>query len=226
MSALKSLTDEHQLIAELLGALHNYATRLRGGAAVDPADLARFAEVFRELVDYRHHEKEEGVLLPLLARNGFDWSEGLLAELRGEHGHVRSLMDILCQAAAKDAAMREIPEPAGGAVAPFMPSTEERRQVAEAAIAFVEVERRHMQKEERVLLPAIRERLDERSLERLDAELLQFDETNARHAGNADLFRSAAELVRRYSEDSGTLDVTGVEWTVAPVAGQGLRRVS
>jgi hemerythrin-like domain-containing protein len=223
MPALKSLTDEHQLIAELLGALHTYATRLRGGATIDPADLARFAEVFRELVDYRHHEKEEGVLLPFLARHGFDWSEGLLSDLRAEHGHVRSLLDVLCQAAAKDVAMREA---AGGAVTPVMPSREERRQVAESAIAFVEVERRHMQKEERVLMPSIRERLDARSLEQLEAELLQFDETRARHAGSADVFHSAAELVRRYSEDSATLDVTGVEWTVAPVAGQGLRRVS
>src|SRR5687767_8818233 len=71
MLALLSLTEEHQMISGLLGALQTYATRLRSGATVDPADLARFSEVLHELVDYRHHEKEEGILMPLLARNGF-----------------------------------------------------------------------------------------------------------------------------------------------------------
>ena len=88
MQPLASLTKEHQMISDLLGALQAYGTRLRGGASVDPVDLPRFAEVLRELVDYRHHEKEEGILLPLLARNGFAWNLGLLAELRREHGHL------------------------------------------------------------------------------------------------------------------------------------------
>jgi len=98
--------------------------------------------------------------------------------------------------------------------------------VAEAAIAFVEVERRHMQKEERLLLPLVRQRLAARALEQLEAELLQFDEASARQAGNAPVFQCAAELVQRYSEDSATVDVTGVEWTVAPAVSPGLRRVS
>lgn len=241
MSALKSLMDEHQVIVELLGALHTYATRLRGGVAVDPADLGRFAEVFRELVDYRHHEKEEGILLPLLARNGFEWSSGMLADLRREHGHLRYLIDVLCQLAAKDAAGAEEEaagaeeeaagdEEAGSALELAVPgrvlgSSEERRRVAEAALAFVEVERRHIQREERELFVAIRERLAASALVQLGAELAQFDEVTGRHAGSAPLFEAAADLVQRYAEGSGTVDVTGVDWTVAP-ADQALRRVS
>lgn len=140
MSALLSLTEEHQTISELLGALQTHATRLRSGATVDPVDLSRFADVLRELVDYRHHEKEEGILLPLLARNGFEWSTGLLAELRYEHGRLRHLIEVLYQAAAKES----------------VGSREQRRQVFEAALAFVDYKRSHMQKEEvRVTAPRI-----------------------------------------------------------------------
>jgi hemerythrin-like domain-containing protein len=231
MSALTSLTDEHQLIGELLGALQTYATRLRSGATVDPADLVRFSEVFRELVDYRHHEKEEGVLLPFLARNGFDWSKGLLAELHREHGHLRYLLDVLGQAAARDAGQ----------------SREQRRQVAEAAGAFIDFKRRHMQKEESALMPAILQRLSPSALEQLRVELAQFDEGRASMpslagsasaasasaasasaasasaasasagsalAGSAPIYTQASELIQRYSEDSATVDVTGVQWAV------------
>lgn len=200
MLALLSLTDEHQMISELLAALQTYAARLRGGATIDPADLGRFSEVLRELVDYRHHEKEESILLPLLARNGFEWSSGLLAELRADHGHLRHLIEVLAQAAAKDATLG---------------SREERRQIAEAAFAFVELERAHIRKEETRLVPEITRRLDARALERLGAELAQFDEVGARNAGSTQLFQQAAALVQRYSEDSATVDVTGVRWTEA-----------
>lgn len=201
MSALKSLTDEHQMISELLGALASYAARLRGGASVDPADLARFSGLLRELVDYRHHEKEEGILLPLLARNGFEWSSGLLAELRREHRHLRYLLDVLCQAAAKDTLGT-----------PWAGSREERRQVAESASAFVELKRRHMLREERELFPAIRQRLGESALEQLTAELAQFDAATGRSIGQAP---GAAGLVQRYSEASATVDVSGVQWAAS-----------
>jgi len=207
MSALKSLTDEHQMISELLGALSSYAARLRGGATVDPADLARFGEVFRELVDYRHHEKEEGILLPLLARNGFEWSSGILAELQRDHGHLRYLIDVLCQAAARDTVGTR-----------WAGSREERRQIAEAASAFVEFKRRHMLREENELFPAIAQRLGADALEQLGAELAQFDDATGRsiaEGATPQFYQHAADLVQRYSEDSATVDVSGVKWTAA-----------
>jgi hemerythrin-like domain-containing protein len=206
MSALTSLTDEHQAINELLGAFHTYATRLRSGANVDPADLARFSEVFRELVDYRHHEKEEGILFPILARNGFEWSSGLLAELHGEHGHLRYLIDVLCQAATRD----------------LPASREQRRQIAEAAVAFVDFKRRHIQKEDSLLMPAIVQRLAPSVLEQLAAELRQFDRVagravfdSASTGGGTLIYQQASQLVERYSMDSATVDVSGVPWPAA-----------
>lgn len=208
MSALLSWTEEHQTISGVLGALQTYATRLRSGGSVDPADLPRFSELLRELVDYRHHEKEEGILMPLLARNGFEWSTGLLAELRQEHGHLRHLIDVLSQAAAKDSG-----------------SPEQRRQVVEVALAFVECKRLHIQKEDEVLLPAITERLSARALEQLSIELDRFERASGLEQKEP-LERLAAELVERYGEHSGTVDVTGLRWTAPDRAAHDSGRVA
>jgi hemerythrin-like domain-containing protein len=215
MSALTSLTDEHHMILELLGALQTYAARLRSGASVDPADLSRFSEVFRELVDYRHHEKEEGILLPFLARHGFEWSVGLLAELHREHGHLRYLIDVLCQAAARDTVQNGLNSQ----------GHEQRRQVAEAAAAFVEFKRGHIHKEETVLIPTIEQRLSPGALEQLGAELSQFDVVAGRNLSvdggvSAHIYQQAAELVQRYSVDSGIVDVTGLGWAGASTSSE------
>jgi hemerythrin-like domain-containing protein len=216
MSTLTSLTDEHQMIVELLGAFQTYATRLRSGASVDPADLARFAEIFRELVDYRHHEKEEGILFPCLARNGFEWSSGLLAELHGEHAHLRHLIDVLCQAATRD----------------LPASREQHRQIAEAVAVFVEFKRRHIQKEDSLLMPAIAQRLAPAALQQLAAELRQFDRVAGRRVsslvstvgGSAWIDEQASELVNRYSMDSATVDVRGVDWSATSKSAAGAPR--
>jgi hypothetical protein len=95
-------------------------------------------------------------------------------------------------------------------------SREERRQIADAAIAFVEFKRRHIQKEEDELLPAVERKLSARALEQLSAELAQFDQVTGRNSESARTFQDAAELVQRYSVDSGVVDVTGVQWESAP----------
>lgn len=198
MSPLISLTEEHQTIVGLLGALQACARRLESGVRVDPDDLGRFSEVLRELVDYRHHEKEEGILMPLLAHNGFEWSSGLLAELRFEHVHLRHLLEVLCQAAAKGS----------------LGSREQRRQVVEAALAFVEAKREHVRKEDELLLPAVIRQLSSRALDQLCVELARFDRAAGRDSGGL-LAGVTAELVQRYREDSGVVDVRGLPWAEA-----------
>jgi hemerythrin-like domain-containing protein len=188
MQALSSLTREHQVISSLIGALERYASRLREGAPVEVADLSSFAAVFRELVDFRHHEKEEGILLPLLARNGFAWNEGHLADVRREHRHLRYLIDVLQQAAAKHESNAA------------RSSQEDRWQIAGAALAFVDFKRVHMHKENTLLFPVISERLDGRALERLENELRRFDELTGRNPRSAQIWQLAEELIRNYAE--------------------------
>jgi hemerythrin-like domain-containing protein len=182
MQTLSSLEREHQLISGLLGALHSYADRLRGSLPPDAEDLPRFASTFRELVDYRHHEKEESILLPLLARNGFVWSSGSLAEVRREHSHLRYLMDVIYQAAARELTW----------------SHDERRKLADAVVAFVDFKRRHMQKEQVELFPTVLRRLEAAALVQLEAELAQFDEATGRSPELEHARQTAELLVQRY----------------------------
>jgi hemerythrin-like domain-containing protein len=195
MQALSSLVREHQLISGLLGALHSYAGRMRGALPPDAADLQRFASTFRELVDYRHHEKEESILLPLLARNGFAWSSGSLAEVRREHSHLRYLMDVVYQAAARDLTW----------------SRDERRKIADAAVAFVDFKRRHLQKEEVELFPAVSRRLEASALGQLEAELAQFDEATGRNRSTAGVWQTAEQLIELYLVGSATIDLRSID---------------
>jgi hemerythrin-like domain-containing protein len=199
MKALSSLTREHQMISKLMGALQTYASRLREGAPVIIADLPHFAAVFRELVDFRHHEKEEGILLPLLARNGFAWNAGPLAEVRREHRHLRYLIDVLYQAAAKHEAQGSLS------------SQEDRWQIAGAALAFVEFKRGHMQKEDDVLFAAVQARLNGAALDQLERELSQFDEMTGRNASSARVWHVAEGLVGRYSGAPNAADFEQIE---------------
>jgi hemerythrin-like domain-containing protein len=195
MQALSSLVREHQLISGLLGALSSYAGRLRSALPPDAADFQSFASTFRELVDCGHHEKEESILLPLLARNGFAWSSGPLAEVRREHSHLRYLMDVVYQAAARELTW----------------SRDERRKIADAITTFVEFKRRHLQKEEAELFPALSRRLEASALAQLEAELSQFDEATGRNRDTARLWQTAEQLIERYLVDSATFDLHRID---------------
>jgi hemerythrin-like domain-containing protein len=189
MQGLSSLTREHRMINELLGALQSHGEQLRSAGPVDVGDFARFATVFRELVDYRHHEKEEGILLPLLARNGFAWSTGILCEVRRDHRHLRYLIDVLCQASDKD-----------------VPQARERyRELAEAASAFVDFKRAHMLKEDSELLPLVQRRLDAEGMAQLGTQLQHFDEMSGRNERTAQIWQTAEELIQRYAASSGVV---------------------
>lgn len=194
MQAISSFVREHRMIADLSSALQTFARHVREGAPVDAGDLGRFATVIRELVDYRHHEREESILLPLLARNGLAWSTGVLCDVRIEHRHLRYLIDVFCQTAEK-----------GDAHGP-----EQRRQIVESALGFVEFKRQHMQREDNELLaPSARSARPE-LLEQLERQLQSFDAASSRGERDAEIWACAEDLVQRYSGASQVVRAVSV----------------
>src|SRR5262245_42397572 len=127
MKAIESLVREHQTIARLADALEAYAGRIERGRSVDEADLSRFAAAFSEFAECIHHEKEEGILLPLLARHGSRWETGVLPEVRRQHRQETYLIDVLRQA---------------GERAPDW-NNEERRHIVAAVKGLVDFQRSH-----------------------------------------------------------------------------------
>jgi len=183
MHALLSLIREHEVISKLLDGLASYARRLVDPQArdADPRDLAAFAQVFRGFADELHHEKEEEILLPILSRHGFHWSEGLLADVRTDHQRERYLMEVLGQAAECELAW----------------TNEDRRSIAATALAFVRFEREHMQMENEQLFPEVIRRSSASVIEELRAALERFDRVPRHMAICAEQLRAADDLIKR-----------------------------
>lgn len=180
---LVSLIREHQLIGPLAEALEAYSACVQLDRSVyDREDLEHFARVFHELGDCVHHEKEEGILLPFLARQGFDWNSGTLAEVRGEHQQERYLVEVLSHAAARKQSW----------------TREDCRRIAAAGAALAQFQRGHLLKENDSLYPGVTERLGRAALERLQAELERFDARVERYIPYAELTALGQRLIQRY----------------------------
>jgi hemerythrin-like domain-containing protein len=183
---LASLIREHELIGSLAEALARFADRIESEAqplASEKTELEQFARVFKDFADSVHHEKEEVVLLPFLSRHGFDWTGGPLAEVRSEHRQERYLIDVLCQAAAREEAWNR----------------EERRRIVATASALAQFQRDHLLKENTLLYPAVIQRTAAHELALLQAELAAFDVRVARYMPHAELEDLARNLIEQYS---------------------------
>jgi hemerythrin-like domain-containing protein len=179
---LESLSREHQLIARTLTALEAFTEKLEESAPVDLADLTRFVAFFADYAEASHHVKEEDVLLPAMAKAGFDWDSGPVARIRADHDQERYLVRVLNQAAQQDSAWTE----------------EARRHAIASLRAFIDYQRRHIEREETMLYPAAAERLTPKQLAEVDAQLKHFDQDRVGDAELARLHAMAQELVQKY----------------------------
>jgi hemerythrin-like domain-containing protein len=184
MNALTSLIREHQVISRLIDALQVYARRLRLEQNAIPADLAHFARVFREYADEIHHEKEEGILLPILGRNGFHWDQGVLPEVRRDHRQERYLIEVLQQAGARQDAW----------------SNEDKRSIVATALALVEFQREHLELENTRLFSEVPKRLAQPALAQLAHELAGFDAYVQESGRYAHLLELIDDLIARYAQ--------------------------
>jgi hemerythrin-like domain-containing protein len=182
MQALSSLIREHQFIAGLVDALEAYADRVQRGEDADVADMSRFASAFTQFADELHHEKEERVLLPFLARSGFDWGAPPLSRVRSEHRHERYLIEVLMYAGQRLEQWTD----------------EERRHVSATARALCEFQRLHHDTENRELFGAITRQLDEPEKARLERELDEFDAVPSHRAQRVAALEIGADLIERY----------------------------
>lgn len=182
MRALASLISEHQLIARVVTALEVFVDGIDGKASSNADDLARFVDVFTELGDRIHHEKEENILLPLLSRHGFDWNTGLLPEVRRQHRQERYLVEVLAQASQCASVW----------------GREDRRHIAASARALIAFQRDHHRMENEKLFPEIALRLDSAAKGELQAALERFDQEPPHEQVRCAAANLASELTERY----------------------------
>lgn len=159
MKAVESLIREHKLIGRLADALEVYAQQTKHGPPPDALHLALFAAAFIDFAECIHHEKEENILLPMLARHGVRWHDGALASVRREHRQETYLIDVLRQAGERAASWHD----------------EDRRHISAAAQALVDFQRHHHALETAQVFPLLGSSLQPKDLADLQQALETFD---------------------------------------------------
>lgn len=183
MELFAKLFAEHRLIGRVLDAFEAYLDRVEQGASVNQQDFTRFVVFFREYADLLHHEREETVLFPALARHGFAETRGPLAHVRTEHQTERALMSTLLRVAAR----RD----------PW--SSKDERTIASVGRELVSFQRAHIAKENELLYPVARREIAPEGPALIARELAEFDEDRGRY-GHVDwLEKLGEELVADYA---------------------------
>jgi hemerythrin-like domain-containing protein len=182
MQALESLTRDHQVLWGLTEALEAVVAALDAGQRLERGDLRDLAHGFRTIADYRHFEKEDEVLVPLLVRHGFDYNLQILGDARREHDALRYLIRVLEQAAERELSW----------------TLYERQRIAGTARSLVERQRSLATLQEIELFPEVVTRLEPAVLGQLTEELWEFDEASTTRGFGLDVAALRSSLLARY----------------------------
>ncbi len=129
------LREEHQLILKVLDALEQVLNKGSAVSAQNVEMLAKYASFFRLFADACHHGKEEDLLFPELEARGIPREGGPIGVMLAEHeqgrAFVRQMHEALPGARAGEAAAMDA--------------------LVAAGRKYIDLLRRHIDKEENVL---------------------------------------------------------------------------
>ena len=131
----EDLMQEHGVLERVLLVYDDFAARLQGGRALDPALVVATGQLVRRFVEDYHEQLEEKLVFPRLERQAS--VSDLVVVLKDQHVRGRRLTDaILTMARSPDSSARD--------------------RLPDAMHAFVRMYRPHASREETVLFPAFR----------------------------------------------------------------------
>ncbi len=185
MDLFSKLFAEHRLIGRVLDAFEAYLDAVDAAGTVNPHDFTRFVTFFREYADLLHHEREESVLFPALARHGFAENRGPLAHVRGEHRTERELMTRLLRIATRRDPWSQ---------------TQAISSIGRELVAF---QRAHIAKENELLYPVAQREISPEGPALVARELAEFDEDRGRHGHTDWLEALGEELIGDYAPPLG-----------------------
>jgi len=137
MGPTETLKHEHKIVLMVLQGAEREALAIQGGGEVHAEKIDQMVDFFKNFVDRCHHAKEERHLFPALQAKGFSAESGPVAVMLHEHelgrAAVKAIAGLLPGARSGDRA-------AAGAL-------------AKALLAYVELLRNHIYKEDNVLFP-------------------------------------------------------------------------
>lgn len=184
MNAIETLMREHRVIERVLDALIVYAGEIEQQGSTDREELARFVAFIREFADACHHGKEEDILFEAMVAHGFPREGGPIAVMLDEHDRGRAHVGVLAEKAQPGGAWDD----------------GDRAAIGEAAHAFSELLRAHIQKEDGVLYPMAEQHLPPEALERVDEACERYEAERTGSGEHERLHQLAEALVARHAE--------------------------
>jgi hemerythrin-like domain-containing protein len=183
MTPTETLKHEHQIILLVLEAAQREAETIRQSGRFDEAKVRKFLEFFREFVDRCHHSKEEKHLFAQM-EGAAPESAGPISMMLREHQEGRRMLGVLAAAVEKSDA-------ASGAAS--------ANSVREGLLAYADLLRQHIFKEDSVLYPLAERVLDEDDRQEL-AEGFELVESQELGAGTHEKYHQLAhELAGKHS---------------------------
>jgi len=133
----RTLIDEHTLILRMIALLERNAPRTAEGSYTNWRFYLDGVDFIRNFADRFHHAKEEDVLFEALVKNGMPRENSPIAAMLMEHDQGRVHVGAL-ETAAREALAGE---------------TGREGIIAEHALAYAELLRGHIGKEDEILYP-------------------------------------------------------------------------
>jgi len=175
-----ALVDEHRLILRMITLMEKNASLTAKGSYTNWQFYLDGVDFIRNYADRFHHAKEEGVLFEALVANGMPREKSPVAAMLMEHDQGRQFV------AAMENAAREVME--------GLPGRE--LEIAENALAYAELLRGHIDKEDGILYP-----LAERVIpDAIREEILKGYE-EARAETSADFSEHYRQIVEKYERE-------------------------
>lgn len=182
MDLFDTLTDEHRLITRTVHALESFIEGVEAGGELDTFELNRFVVFLREFVDLVHHEREERILFPAMARLGYAKTGAPIAHIRDEHRQEHNILFQIRQAAVRARPL----------------SSASRAHLVGLVRELIVFQREHIKKENELLYPTVKKEFSGKTLDDVTRVLWSEEDARERLVEDSWLRTLAEELIREH----------------------------
>ena len=183
MGPIDELKKEHQAVLTALRILEEMASRGEGGVATESVqDIEQLLGFFKVFVDQCHHGKEEKLLFPALEKIGVSREGGPIGVMLSEHDLGRLNISGM-QAALKN--IRSGDNRAAGAL-------------KESAVAYIDLLRRHIEKEDNVLFHIAAAQFSDEILARLQIDFDRLEKEEIGPGGHEEYHAMLDRLAEKH----------------------------
>ena len=184
MTPVEILMNEHRNVERMLDCLEAMTITFLAERRID-STFAREAVAFlQEYADRCHHSKEEGQLFAALEAKGLCPHSGPTSAMRSEHIEGRARIQEMADAIA--AGERN--------------DDEAPTRFARAARTYLELLRKHIQKEDECLYPLASNVLDTQAMQELQKHFARFERDEMAASANAGMLKSLVRLEERFKK--------------------------